>query len=123
MSKSGKRGLYFVVGLKTYENQWFWEVEEWKTVTVLLYCLKTYENLWLWEVEEWKTLTVLLFCLKTFENNRFWELEEHHSQVLDTPGLAKLCWHKVRCLQGGSRASKPVLVHSNGNVSFLVKGK
>ena len=57
-------------------------------------------------------MTVLLFCLKTKKILWFWEVEEHDSQVLDTPGLAQLCWHKVRCLQGGSRASKPVLVQA-----------
>ena len=58
--------------------------------------LKKYENHWFWEVEESKTMTVLLLCFKTYENHLFWEVEEHYSQVLDTPVLAKLCWHKVR---------------------------
>ena len=51
--------------LKTYENNWFCDVEEWKTMTVLICCLKTYENHWFWEVEDWKTKTA--FCL-LFEN-------------------------------------------------------
>ena len=46
---------------KTYEHNWFVEVEEWKTMTVLFCCLKTYENHWFWEVEEWKTMTELFF--------------------------------------------------------------
>ena len=54
----------FLFCLKTYENRWFWEIEEWKTMTVLLFCLKTYECLWFWEIEEWKTMTVLLFLLE-----------------------------------------------------------
>ena len=96
--------------LKTYETHQFWEIEEWKTKIVLSCCLKTYENHCVWEIEEWKTMTVLLFCLKTYENHWFWEVEEHHAGVLDTSGPAKLCWHMVLWLQDSSRASKPVLV-------------
>ena len=57
-------------------GHWFMEIEEWQTMTVLLFCLKTYECPWFWEIEEWKTMTVLLFCLKTYENQRFWEIED-----------------------------------------------
>ena len=81
--------------LKTYENQWFWEIGEWKTMTVLLFCLKTYENHWFWEIEEWKTMTVLLLCLKTYENLLFWKVDEHHAEVLDSPEPPNLCW----CIQ------------------------
>ena len=81
-----------------------------ETMTVLRLCLKSYENLWFWEVEEWETMTVLLLSLKTYEDPVFWEVEEHNAQVLDSPGLATMCWHKVGRLQGGCRASKPVLV-------------
>ena len=131
--------------LKTYEDQWFWEIEEWKTMTVLLFCLKTYENHkfgeieeWktitvllfclktnenhlFWEIEEWKTMTVLLFCLKTYENRGFWDVEEHHAGVLDTSGPAKLCWHMVLWLQDSSRASKPMLVHAKEHRSPKVQ--
>ena len=79
-------------------------------MTVLLFCMKTYENLRFWKVEVWKTMTVLLFYLKTNENIWFWKVEEHHAQVLDTPGLANLCWHQVRSLQGSFRASEPELI-------------
>ena len=58
----------------------------------IAFVLKTNENHWFWELEKCKTVTVLLLCLKTYENLWFWEVEEHHSQVLDTPGLAKHCW-------------------------------
>ena len=90
----------------------FWEVEEWKTMTVLLFYLKTYENHVIFKIEEWKKMTVLFFCLNTYENHWFWKIEEleHHAGVLDTSGPAKLCWHIVRWLQDRSRASKPVLV-------------
>ena len=90
----------------------FWEIEEWKTMIVLLCCLKTYENHWFWEIDDWKTMTVLLFCLKTFENHWFWDVEEHHAGVLDTSGPAKLCWHMVLWLQDRSRASKPVVLQA-----------
>ena len=101
--------------LKTYGNHCFREIEEWKTMTALLFCLKTYENHRFWEVEEWKTMTVLFFCLKTYENHRFWEVEEHHAGVLDTSGPTKLCWQMVLWLQDRSRASKPVLVQVLGH--------
>ena len=95
--------------LKTFENLRFWEVEELKSLTVLLLFLKTIENVRFWEVEEANSLTVLILCLKTYENFRFWEVEEHHAEVLDTSGPAKLCWHMVRWLQDGCRASKPMM--------------
>ena len=100
----------FLFCLKTYENHWFWEIEERKTMTVLFFCLKTYENHRFWKIEDWKTVTVLLFCLKTYECHWFWEVEEHHAGVLDTSGPAKLCWHMVLWLQDSSRASKAVLM-------------
>ena len=84
-------------------------------MTVLLFSLKTYENLWFWEIEEWKIMTVLLFWLKTYENPRFWEVEEQHAGVLDTSGPAKLCWHMVLWLQDRSRASKLVLMQVLGH--------
>ena len=88
-----------------------WGSRRVENVDCIGFWLKTNENLWFWEVEEWKMLmTVLLFCSKPNEKNRFWEVEEHHAQVLDTPGLANLWWRQVRWLQSGSRASKPVLV-------------
>ena len=37
--------VFFFVCLKTCENHRFWEIEEWKTITVLLFCLQTYDNL------------------------------------------------------------------------------
>ena len=39
-------------------------VEEWKTMTVLLFYLKTYEDHGFWKIEEWKTMTVLLFLVE-----------------------------------------------------------
>ena len=50
-------------------GHWFWEIEEWKTMTVLFLRLKTYENHLFWEIEEWKTMIVWLCCLKTYENH------------------------------------------------------
>ena len=64
-----------VFRLKTYENQKFWQVEDWKTLTVLICWLKTYENHGLWEVEQYKTLTVLLFWLNTYETRWILEVE------------------------------------------------
>ena len=47
-----------------------WEIEEPKSLTVLLLCFKTNENLRFrfWEIEEPKSLTVWLLCLKICEN-------------------------------------------------------
>ena len=82
-----------VLWLKAYEHLEFWEVEEWKSLTVLLLWLKTYDNLRFWKVEERKSLTVLLLWLKTYENIRFWEIEE---------GLYRFCaWKPMKTLSFG----------------------
>ena len=103
--------------LNTYDNHRFWEIEEGKTMTVLLCCFTIYENHLFWEIDEWKTMTVCLCCLNTDENHKFWEVEEHRRFDVSTAALgsANLWW----CRHGGTRASKPVLVHTNGNVSLF----
>ena len=53
-----------------------WEIEEAKSLTVLLLCLKTYENLRFLEIEKPKALTVLLLGLKIYENLGSLEIEE-----------------------------------------------
>ena len=60
-----ENNVSFLFLLNTDEHQRFWEVEVWKTMTVLVFCLNTYKNQWFWEVEEWNIMIVLLFWLET----------------------------------------------------------
>ena len=108
------------------EKAWLFCFCGWKLMKTLGFGRSKSEQGWLYCVCVWKPMKTLGFGRSKSTTLRFWTHQDQQSCAGTwfagsriAPGPTNLCWYRY----GGTRASKPVLVHTTSKVTFLEKVK